>query len=71
VEFLKCLPAMFAEPFSISGFPGNDFGKDVAMGLKERRIETKVSSRLGSLRIELNGRTTVDYRYHLDEGKVV
>ncbi|VVH50455.1 hypothetical protein BPUTSESOX_415, partial [uncultured Gammaproteobacteria bacterium] len=67
------LPAQSSiDTVSIKGCnPGNDFGKDVAMGLKERRIETKVSSRLGSLRIELNGRTTVDYRYHLDEGKVV
>jgi hypothetical protein len=67
------LPAQSSiDTVSIKGCnPGNDFGKDVAIGLKERRIETKVSSRLGSLRIELNGRTTVDYRYHLDEGKVV
>jgi hypothetical protein len=40
------------------------------MGLKERNIETKVSSRLGQLQTGLTGRSRVNNRYHLDEGKV-
>jgi hypothetical protein len=51
--------------------PGADFSKDVAMGLKERNIETKVSSRLGQLQTGPTGRSRVNNRYHLDEGKVV
>ncbi|SSC11123.1 hypothetical protein BPUTEOSOX_950, partial [thiotrophic endosymbiont of Bathymodiolus puteoserpentis (Logatchev)] len=51
--------------------PGADFSRDVAMELKARNIETKVSSRLGSSRTESAGRNTVNNRYHLDEGKVV
>ncbi|WP_139699493.1 C80 family cysteine peptidase, partial [bacterium endosymbiont of Bathymodiolus sp. 5 South] len=51
--------------------PGADFGRKVAIGLKERNIETKVSSKLGSSRTETAGKTTVNNRYHLDEGKVV
>ncbi|CAB5497785.1 hypothetical protein AZO1586I_233, partial [Bathymodiolus thermophilus thioautotrophic gill symbiont] len=51
--------------------PGNDFSKDVAMGLKARNIETKVSSRLGISRSQPGGRMMVNDRYHLDEGKVV
>ncbi|VVM19865.1 hypothetical protein BSPWISOXPB_8677 [uncultured Gammaproteobacteria bacterium] len=51
--------------------PGDDFGRKVAIGLKERSIETKVSSRLGSSRPALVGRMVVSNRYHLDEGKVV
>ncbi|WP_143243195.1 C80 family cysteine peptidase, partial [Bathymodiolus azoricus thioautotrophic gill symbiont] len=51
--------------------PGDDFGKDVARGLKAMDIETKVSSRLGVSRAEPVGRNTVNDRYHLDEGKVV
>jgi hypothetical protein len=50
---------------------GDDFGRKVAIGLKERSIETKVSSRLGSSRPALVGRMVVSNRYHLDEGKVV
>jgi hypothetical protein len=52
-------------------YGGADFGRKVAIGLKERNIETKVSSKLGPSRTETAGKTTVNNRYHLDEGKVV
>jgi preprotein translocase subunit SecF len=67
------LPAQSSiDTVSIKGCnPGVDFSKDVAMELKARNIETKVSSRLGSSRTESAGRNTVNNRYHLDEGKVV
>jgi hypothetical protein len=45
--------------------------EDVAMELKARNIETKVSSKLGLSKTESDGRNTVNDRYHLDEGKVV
>ncbi|VVH50454.1 hypothetical protein BPUTSESOX_462, partial [uncultured Gammaproteobacteria bacterium] len=67
------LPAQSSiDTVSIKGCnPGVDFSKDVAMELKARNIETKVSSKLGLSKTESDGRNTVNDRYHLDEGKVV